>query len=101
MPAGGRSMRYLAGRYLALTAGAFFRAATHCGPLRSAVVFPAFTAPPAAMARATAAIVTSSAACTSLDTGEEDGLVVLPIHPQASSPCESQLDRSSREPEAA
>jgi hypothetical protein len=61
MPAGGRSMRYLAGWYLALTAGAFFRAAIHSGPLRSDVVFAAFTEPPAAMARATAAIVTSSA----------------------------------------
>lgn len=29
IPAGGRSTRYLAGWYLALTAGAFFSAATH------------------------------------------------------------------------
>ena len=51
-----------AARYWALTAGAFFRAATHWAPFSSGVVLAALTAPPAAMARATAAIVTSSGA---------------------------------------
>jgi len=55
---------YRAARYWALTAGAFFRAATHGAPLSSGVVFAALTAPPAAMATATAAIVTSSGAST-------------------------------------
>ena len=60
--------RYRAGRYCALTAGAFFSAATHWAPLSSGVVFAAFTAPPAAMARATAAIATSSGASTTTET---------------------------------
>src|SRR5262247_4899217 len=51
---------YRAGRYWALTAGAFLRAATHWLPLRSGVVLAVRTAPPAAIATATAAIVSSS-----------------------------------------
>src|SRR2546428_6282323 len=59
---------YRAGRYWALTAGAFLRAATHWLPLSSGVVLAARTAPPAAIARATAAIVTSSGASTIAET---------------------------------
>ena len=59
---------YRAGRYWALTAGAFCRAATHWPPFSSGVVLAARTAPPAAIARATAAIVTSSAASTITET---------------------------------
>jgi hypothetical protein len=55
-------------RYLALTAGAFFRAATHCAPLSSGVALATLPAPPAARARATAAIVSSSAASTMTET---------------------------------
>src|SRR5262247_1396713 len=62
--AAGRRGVYRAGRYWALTAGAFLRAATHWLPLSSGVVFAARTAPPAATATATAAIVTSSGAST-------------------------------------
>src|SRR5262245_10870654 len=55
---------YRAGRYWALTAGAFLSAATHWLPLSSGVVLAVRTAPPAAIATATAAIVTSSGAST-------------------------------------
>jgi len=60
----GRRRVYRAGRYWALTAGAFLRAASHWLPLSSGVVLAARTAPPAAIATATAAIVTSSGAST-------------------------------------
>src|SRR6266699_1153304 len=64
----GRRCVYRAGRYWALTAGAFLRAATHWPPLSSGVVLAARTAPPAAIETATAAIVTSSGASTITET---------------------------------
>src|SRR5438445_12482098 len=64
----GRRRVYRAGRYCALTAGAFLTAATHWPPLSSRVVLAARTAPPAAIATATAAIETSSGASTITET---------------------------------
>src|SRR5262247_3986246 len=67
-PAAGQYRVYRAGRYWALTAGAFLSAATHWLPLSSGVVLAVRTAPPAATATATAAIVMSSGASTTTET---------------------------------
>src|SRR5919197_5245227 len=66
--AAGRYGIYRAGRYWAVTAGAFLRAATHWLPLSRGVVLAARTAPPAAIATAPAAIETSSGASTMTET---------------------------------